>query len=102
MYPVCGSCAARRGQEAQGAGLDSERVAAWRAKYDLATEGMTHNWTGCTFGSWSGCARLPVALDAATVTVLRTWRKAQVAERLAWGQAWTDSGRVFTRENGKA
>ena len=31
---------------------------------------------------------------------LRVWRKAQLAERLAWGAAWTDSGRVFTREDG--
>jgi integrase len=26
--------------------------------------------------------------------------KAQLAERLAWDGAWTDSGRVFTREDG--
>jgi Phage integrase family len=42
-----------------------------------------------------------VALDATTVAVLKSWRKAQVAERLAWGEAWTDTGRVFTREDGK-
>jgi integrase len=35
-----------------------------------------------------------------TVTVLRNWRKAQLAERLAWGLAWTDTGRVLTREDG--
>jgi integrase len=34
------------------------------------------------------------------VDVLRTWRKAQLAERMAWGPAWTDSGRVFTRGDG--
>lgn len=32
--------------------------------------------------------------------VLRVWRKAQLEERLARGEAWTDSGRVFTREDG--
>jgi Phage integrase family len=42
-----------------------------------------------------------VALDATTVAVLKSWRKAQVAERLAWGEAWTDSARVFTREDGR-
>jgi integrase len=41
-----------------------------------------------------------VPIDPGTVTVLRNWRKAQLAERLAWGPAWTDSGRVFTREDG--
>ena len=28
------------------------------------------------------------------------WRKVQLAERMARGSAWTDSGRVFTREDG--
>jgi integrase len=42
-----------------------------------------------------------VTLDKGTVSVLRAWRKVQLAERHAWGEAWTDSGRVFTRENGQ-
>jgi integrase len=41
-----------------------------------------------------------VLIDPGTVEILRTWRKAQLAERIAWGPAWTDSGRVFTREDG--
>jgi integrase len=41
-----------------------------------------------------------IALDAETISVLRGHRARQVAERLAWGPAWTDSGRMFTRENG--
>jgi integrase len=41
-----------------------------------------------------------VPIDPGTVNVLRAWRKRQLAERLAWGSAWTDSGRVFTREDG--
>jgi integrase len=41
-----------------------------------------------------------LAIDPGTVDAFRTWRKAQLAERIAWGPAWTDSGRVFTREDG--
>jgi len=41
-----------------------------------------------------------VPIDPGTVEVLKAWRKAQLAERIAWGEAWTDSGRVFTREDG--
>ncbi len=41
-----------------------------------------------------------IIIDQETATVLRSWRKAQLAERIAWGPAWTDSGRVFTREDG--
>jgi len=43
----------------------------------------------------------PVSLDPVTVAVLRAHRKAQLAERLAMGPAWTDSGKVFTQENGQ-
>jgi integrase len=42
-----------------------------------------------------------VALDAETITVLKAHRKRQKAERLAAGQAWVDSGFVFTDELGR-
>ena len=41
-----------------------------------------------------------VLLDKDTVGHLRAWRKAQAAEQLRWGGTWTDSGRVFTAEDG--
>jgi integrase len=41
-----------------------------------------------------------VPIDPGTAAVLTAWRKTQLAERLAWGPAWADSGRVFTREDG--
>jgi hypothetical protein len=40
-----------------------------------------------------------VSLDPRTVAVLRGHGKAQMAERLAAGPAWADSGLVFTRED---
>src|SRR6266496_1996461 len=43
-----------------------------------------------------------IALDALTIAILRTWCKRQAEERLAWGGAWTDTGLVFTREDGTA
>jgi integrase len=42
-----------------------------------------------------------IALDEDTVTALRAHRKRQAAERLAAGEAWTDSGFVFTDEIGR-
>lgn len=41
-----------------------------------------------------------VALDAETVAVLRTWKAQQAVDRLAWGGGWSDTGLVFTREDG--
>ena len=43
-----------------------------------------------------------VRIEPLVADTLREWRKEQVAERLQWGAAWTDSGRVFTREDGTA
>ncbi len=45
-------------------------------------------------------ARRSVALDPVTAGALRSHRAAQAAERLAWGEGWTDSGLVFTNEDG--
>jgi integrase len=38
----------------------------------------------------------------AAVAALRAWRSTQLAGRLAWGEAWADTGLVFTREYGTA
>jgi integrase len=53
-----------------------------------------------TSGPKTSRGRRSVALDSRTVAALRAWRAAQAAERLAWGPSWTDSGLVFTREDG--
>ena len=41
-----------------------------------------------------------VPFDDETAAVLRAHQRAQAAERLSWGEAWVDSGLVFTREDG--
>jgi len=43
-----------------------------------------------------------VPVPEAAVAALRAWRKTQLAGRLSWGEAWTDTGLVFTREDGTA
>lgn len=44
----------------------------------------------------------PVSLDAGSVALLRAWRKAQMADQLAMGGDWVNSGRVFTQLVGKS
>jgi integrase len=41
-----------------------------------------------------------IGLDPTTVQALKGRRRGQLEERVAWGSAWTDSGLVFTREDG--
>lgn len=48
----------------------------------------------------TGSSEATIALDKGTVAVLRAHRARQLEERLAWGEAWQDTGRVFTREDG--
>ena len=45
-------------------------------------------------------SRRSITLDPATVAALRTHRKLQLEERLAWGRGYEDSDLVFARENG--
>nr|BFE88185.1 tyrosine-type recombinase/integrase [Planobispora longispora] len=40
-------------------------------------------------------------LDATNVTLLKAWRKEQSEEKLAAGEAWVDSGRIFTKPSGE-
>jgi integrase len=42
-----------------------------------------------------------IDLDPTTIEVLRSWRKAQDAERDVWSEGYVDSGYVFTAENGE-
>ena len=36
------------------------------------------------------------------MSVLQAWRRGQLSERLAMGEHWTDTGLVFTLEDGTA
>jgi integrase len=42
-----------------------------------------------------------IHLDAGTVEVLRSRRKVQIKERLAWDSAYRDTGYVFAAEDGQ-
>jgi integrase len=41
-----------------------------------------------------------ITIDSGTAKVLEAWREHQLFERLEWDTAWTDCGRVFTRDDG--
>jgi integrase len=53
-------------------------------------------------GTPKGDRARTVDLDPGTVGMLRAHRRRQLKERLAWGEAWTDTGHVFTQEDGTA
>jgi integrase len=43
-----------------------------------------------------------IPLDDETVRTLRAWHKRKIEERLQWGEAYQDAGRVFCYEDGTA
>lgn len=49
----------------------------------------------------SEAGKREVGIDAATISVLRAHRKAQVEHRVRIGAAWTDTGHVFTGVGGR-
>lgn len=70
------------------------------AEVDLDQQAATVRQAGGGEGPKSDAGFRVVPLPERVVAALRAWRKSQLAERLAWGEAWTDTGRVFTREDG--
>jgi integrase len=56
-----------------------------------------------TYSTPKNYERRGVSIDARTVAVLKAWRKVQLGERLAWGQAYQGTGDLlFTWEDGRA
>jgi integrase len=73
--------------------LDAAHLVVRRSRVPVAGRGVVESRPK------SGRERV-IALAPGTVAVLRKHRKAQLAERLAWGAAWQDTGYVFTNEDG--
>lgn len=58
--------------------------------------------TGSGDGPKSDAGKRAVPVPDQVLAALKAWRRQQVAERLSWGEAWTDTGLVFTHEDGTA
>lgn len=93
LFHVAAYCGLRRSELAGLAwadlDLDRRRVHVRQAQVDDTLDSTK-----------SGDSDRQVPIDPGTVEVLKVWRKVQLAERIAWGPAWVDTGRVFTREDG--
>lgn len=96
LFTVAATTGMRRGELVglrwKDVELDKGRLAVRRGR--VAAGYVVHEGDTKT-----GRSRL-IALDPETVAVLRRHRAGQLEDRLAWGEAWTDSGLVFTREDG--
>jgi integrase len=80
--------------------------AVWLGWSDVDLDAATLTVRQDAHRDWQGpktdASERTVVLDSGTVAVLREHRKAQNEDRLLWGAAWTDTGLVFTHENGRS
>jgi integrase len=67
---------------------------------DVTHTRVTIGWEVIDETPKSEAGERSVPISQSTVAALRKWRAQQSRERLAWGEAWVDSGLVFTREDG--
>ncbi|MEV6329602.1 tyrosine-type recombinase/integrase [Streptomyces sp. NPDC051909] len=67
----------------------------------IATQLVQDGWDVVESAPKTDSGERIISLDEYTVEVLKLHRAAQAAERLEWGAAWQDTGRMFTQENGE-
>ncbi|MBF6048140.1 tyrosine-type recombinase/integrase [Streptomyces sp. NRRL B-1677] len=61
---------------------------------------VVDNWEAYESDPKTDGSAATIALDDKTVEALRVHRARQNEERLVWGAAWKDTGKVFTQEDG--
>ena len=80
--------------------------AVWLSWVDVDLDAASATVRAGSQQDWDGpkseAGERTVALDPATVAVLRRHRTVQQEARLLWGPCWTETGLVFTHEDGRA
>ncbi|MBI0374707.1 site-specific integrase [Streptomyces albiflaviniger] len=66
----------------------------------VATQLVQDGWDVVESAPKTDSGERVITLDEQTVEVLRTHLVKQDVERVEWGEAWKDTGRLFTREDG--
>jgi integrase len=97
LYELIVATGIRRGE---ACGLSWADLDLEAAEMHVGSERVQVGWQVVAAEPKSEAGKRTIALDKATVTVLRAHRKRQMEDRLAWGEAWQDSDLVFTREDG--
>lgn len=99
LFDLAASTGARRGELC---GLRWTDVDLQDKTVTIAIERVQVGWDVVEDEPKSESSQRPIPLDSATVTALRRHRKQQLADRLAWQDAWIESGKVFVTEDGRA
>ncbi len=100
FYPVWLLALTRGLRRAELAGLRWQDVDLDSGSLAIASTRVAINGKARTSDPKTAAGRRTITLDPTLVAALRDHRRQQVAQRLAWGEAWTDCGLVFVRDDG--
>lgn len=99
MYHLIAYRGLRRGE---GCGAELEDLDLDNAELYIRSNLVQLGWAVEDSDPKTDASDAPIALDKTTVKVLRAHLAQRAQERLSWGEAWAESGKIFTRENGEA
>lgn len=100
LYPLfllMSHCGVRRGE---ACGLRWEDVSLDRNRAMIRRQLVQDGWSVHEGPPKSEAGQRTIALDETLVAALQVQRKTQLAERMAWGPAYVDTGYCFSREDG--
>ncbi len=97
LFHTIGLRGLRRGE---AAGQGWEDVSLDGGLLTVSTEIVVDGWTPVETVPKTAGSVGTISLDSVTVQVLREWRAQQLRERLAAGQKWTETGKVWTTPTG--
>jgi integrase len=100
LYALFHLIAHRGLRRGEACGLGWADVDLDRGQVAIRTQLVQHGWAVHEDAPKSEAGERTIALDTGTVAALKAHRQRQAEERLRWGSAWVDSGKVFTREDG--
>ncbi|MBA2307999.1 MAG: site-specific integrase [Pseudonocardiales bacterium] len=100
LYALWHLIAFRGLRRGEACGLEWPEVDFKRGAVTIIRERIVVDGDVCEDTPKSNAGERVIALDEGTVAALKAHRKQQLADRMAWGEAWVESGKVFCREDG--
>ena len=100
LYPMFHLIAYRGLRRGEAIGLRWQDVVLDAGLVRIAQQVVQLGWATEVGDPKTDSGSRSISIDGLTVATLQRWRATQDSERRQWGNAWQDSGLVFTREDG--
>jgi integrase len=100
LYAMFHLIAAKGLRRGEAVGLPWSNTRLTDGQIDIRVQVVQLAWETVTTTPKSAAGQRTITLDGDTIKVLRFWKRFQNEERLKAGQSLTDTGLVFTRQDG--